>query len=199
MCALARRALPPRGLLSVLVLATALSACSGQKSAKDAEEQFYKDNPKATRKPVAKFAGTVTIDGQPPSNKDGYLFILLNDFDKPTRMPGHQARCNEDGTFTFMTYVGGDGVPPGKYIVEFVQLQVPRGGRQRNVAPTSVYVEPDRLNNLYNDPEKNKNDPNLVVEVKEPGTTDHLFNVEVAGKTPVTTPGPLAVVKLMGH
>jgi hypothetical protein len=197
MSSLARLALPRVWFL--LILATTLSGCSGQRSAKDAEEQFYKDNPKATRKPVAKFAGIVTVDGLPPSNKDGYLFILLNDFEHPTRMPGHQARCNEDGTFSFMTYVGGDGVPPGTYIVEFVQLQVPRGGRQRNTAPARTYVEPDHLNNLYNDPDKNKSDPNLVVEVKEPGSTDHQFNVELAGKPPVATPGPLAITKLMGQ
>jgi hypothetical protein len=199
MCSLARRALPLAGLLSLFILATAFSGCSGQKSLKDSEEQFYKDNPKATRKPVAKFGGTVTIDGQPPSNKDGYLFILLNDFDKPTRMPGHQARVNEDGTFTFMTYVGGDGVPPGKYIVEFVQLQIPRGGRQRIATPARTLVEPDALKNLYNDPEKNKNDPDLVVEVKEPGNTDHQFNITLAGKEAVATPGQLAVTKMMGQ
>jgi hypothetical protein len=57
----------------------------------------------------------------------------------------------------------------------------------------SEAVAPDELKNLYNDPEKNKNDPAFLFEVQPPGRTDYQFDLAVAGKDPVKTPGSYAV------
>jgi hypothetical protein len=53
-------------------------------------------------------------------------------------------------------------------------------------------VGPDKLNNLYNDPERNKDNPEFMVDVADPGRTDYQFNLSVAGKDPIKTPGKFA-------
>jgi hypothetical protein len=55
------------------------------------------------------------------------------------------------------------------------------------------FAGPDELKNLYNDPEKNKNDAAFLVDVQPPGRTDYQFDLSVAGKDPVIKPGPHAV------
>lgn len=59
-----------------------------------------------------------------------------------------------------------------------------------------MYGQPDGLKNLYNDPEKNLSDPNLIVTVESPGRTDYEFNLQVAGKDAVAAPGKLAAVSI---
>jgi hypothetical protein len=56
--------------------------------------------------------------------------------------------------------------------------------------------QPDGLSNLYDDPDQNSQNKDLVVELTAPGKTNFLFNLETAGKDPVTTPGPHAVTKI---
>ena len=192
----ARRA-PASSLASlplVFLAALALEGC-GQSSSR--EQEYGKNNPRAAEKvSVAKFAGRVSVDGATPSGKDA-LFVILTDpqhLEKPNK---YSVRCKEDGSFEFMTYAQGDGVPVGKYVVEFVQLRPPskkaRGfGSQDGPMP---YVGPDGLKNLYNDPDKNKDIKEFVVEVTQPGRTDYEFNLTVAGKDP-GVPGPRAVKKI---
>jgi hypothetical protein len=45
---------------------------------------------------------------------------------------------------------------------------------------------------LYNDPDKNKDIPEFLVEVTQPGRTDYEFNLTVAGKD-AGVPGSHAV------
>jgi hypothetical protein len=91
-----------------------------------------------------------------------------------------------------MTYLAGDGVPVGKYVVEFVQLHLPRQRQRQGGGVARNYVGPDKLNNLYNDPERNKDNPEFMVDVADPGRTDYQFNLSVAGKDPIKTPGKFA-------
>jgi hypothetical protein len=145
----------------------------------------------------------VTIDGLPPEKKPAArLFILLNDPQHLEKLPTRFMEVADDGTFNFMTYLAGDGVPVGTYVVEFVQLRFPRGARQGGQrgggGVTRVYRGPDGLKNLYNDPEKNKDIKDFVVEVTEPGRTDYQFNLSVAGRDPVANLGKYAVTVVPG-
>jgi hypothetical protein len=198
MSSLARRAPSLKCLLAFLVLAAAPQGCSQQKSSKEAVDEYFKTNPDAKRATVAKFAGNVTIDGQPPEQGADYrLFILLNDPQNLQKLPMRYMEVAEDGSFNFMTYLAGDGVPVGKYVVEFVQLQLPRQRQRQGNGVARRYGGPDKLKNLYNDPEKNKGIPEFVVEVAEPGRTDYSFNLSVAGKD-ASTPGKYAATVVPG-
>jgi len=170
------------------VLAIALPGCYRQKTDKEALDQYFKSNPDAKRFTVARFAGTVTIDGLPPEKKGASrLFILLNDPQHLEKLPTRFMEVAEDGSFSFMTYLAGDGVPVGKYVVEFVQLHLPRqGGQIRGGGVARIYRGPDDLKNLYNDPEKHKDITQFVVDVAEPGRDDYQFNLSVAGKEPAS-------------
>ncbi len=141
-------------LVGFFVLAIALPGCTRQKTAKEAVDQWFKSNPEAKRFAVARFAGTVTIDGLPPEKKPAArLFILLNDPQHLEKLPTRYMEVADDGSFSFMTYLAGDGVPVGTYVVEFVQLSLPRGGSQRRGSGMArIYRGPDGLKNLYNDP-----------------------------------------------
>jgi hypothetical protein len=181
--------------VSFLALAT-LSGCGdGGKTEKQAREEYYKNNPKAAgaMKPVGQFAGKVTIDGQPPEEGIA-LFVVLNDFDHPTAGAPKFTRCNPDGSFEFKTYDKADGVPAGTYVVEFVGLHA---HKLHPRSMTTPFVGPDALKNLYNDPEKNKNNKDFVINITPPGRTDYAFDLKVEGKEPAT-PGKLALTQLNG-
>jgi hypothetical protein len=162
-------------------------------------DQYFRSNPDAKRFTLGRFAGTVTIDGLPPEKKPATrLFILLNDPQHLEKLPTRFMEVADDGSFSFMTYLGGDGVPVGKYVVEFAQLQLPRGGRQRRGSGDArVYYGPDGLKNLYNDPEKNKDIKEFVVDVTEPGRDDYQFNLAIAGKE-AAMPGKYSVTVVPG-
>jgi len=184
--------------LAFLVLAAVLQGCGRQKSEKDAVDQYFKTNPDAKRANLAKFAGTVTIDGMPPEQGGDYrLFILLNDPEHLQKLPPRYMEVAEDGRFEFMTYLAGDGVPVGKYVVEFAQLHLPRQRQRQGSGVARTYVGPDKLKNLYNDPEKNKDIQEFVVEVKEPGRTDYSFNLSLAGKD-AASPGKFSATVVPG-
>jgi hypothetical protein len=199
MPSLASRSCPLKCLAGLLVLAIALPGCYREKTAKEAVDQYFKSNPDAKRFTVARFAGTVTIDGLPPEKKPATrLFILLNDPQHLEKLPTRFIEVADDGSFSFMTYLAGDGVPVGKYVVEFAQLQLPRRGSQRRGGGVArVYRAPDGLKNLYNDPEKNKNEKDFNIEVVEPGKTDYEFNLSVAGKNGLS-PAQYAVTRIGG-
>jgi hypothetical protein len=183
-----------------LVALAALPGCNksgGQRT--DEAEQIAQLPNKVT---VAKFAGHVSVDGQPPAPdaKEGTLFVVLNDPQHLDKGAKAQATCDADGNFAFTTYAAGDGAPTGKYVVTFVQLPIAatggRAGGVRRPSLTKEYGGPDGLKNLYNDPEKNKDNPTFVVDITPPGRTDYDFSLTVAGKEPVKTPGQYATRQL---
>jgi hypothetical protein len=63
---------------------------------------------------------------------------------------------------------------------------------------TRVYRDPDGLKNLYNDPEKNKDIPEFMVDLAEPGRDDYQFNLTVAGKEPAR-PGRYSATVVPGQ
>ncbi len=138
---------------------------------------------------LGKFAGKVTIDGSPPKTARGkVLLVILYDPAHPDKnKPPIQAACKPDGSFSFFTYSANDGVAIGKYVVLFAQLMASRG---------RGLVQPDGLKNLYDDPDKNSEDKDFVVTVTQSGKTDYNFNLEIAGKDPVTSPGPHAITEI---
>ncbi len=174
-----------------------IAAGCGRPSAEKSLQQAFRDNPKAQRVELVKFEGTVTVDGQPPGKPDTQLFVILNDPqhpEDPAKIPKLIGGCDDAGHFAFGTYTAHDGVEAGSYVVTFVQLHHPKGifGHRTQ----SLFKQPDELKNLYNDPDKNAKDPQFKVELTPPGKTDWNFNLDVAGKDPVTTPGPHAMTKL---
>lgn len=192
---LAHRAPSTQWLVALFIVATALQGCGGgQPTEQQQTEEFYKNNPKiaAARKEIAKFSGRVTVDGMPPQ-QGVTLFVVLNDPEHPTPGIKQFAACDAEGNFEFKTYENGDGAPVGKYAVEFVGLKAHKNrGRSR----TTPYVGPDALKNLYNDPEKNKDNAAFIVDVKPPGRTDYEFDLKVADKEGVTAPGQFAATKI---
>jgi len=191
------------GFLLLGFFATAaFSGCSNRSSGprQDELEQVAKIS---NKKEVAKFAGHVLVDGTPPA-KGARMFVILSDPDHPVRLgkepPSHLATCDDDGKFSFTTYLTDDGVPTGKYVVTFVELRK-RGAREGRgglgrPGTSQRYGGADELKNLYNDPQKNKDDPTFVVTVSPPGKTDYDFNLTVAGKDAVKTPGEYAVTHI---
>jgi hypothetical protein len=195
------------GTAALCLFAIAAAGCSHQQTEEQAAEAFFKNNPTAAKPiPVAKFAGRVTIDGQPPG-ADSHLFVILNDpehLEKPGKAgPRLFATCDAEGNFAFKTHVAGDGVPYGKYVVTFVQLHRYSQTKARHFGGTIAsfgeqYVGPDALKNLYNDPEKNKADQAFQVDVEPPGRTEYSFNLSIAGKETVAQPGQYSVTNLKG-
>ena len=182
----------PASLALLILAALALNGC-GQKSSR--EQEFSKNNPRATeQQPVGKFAGRVTVDGGTQVGED-QLFVFLTD-------PRHLEKrvnvtpCKPDGRFEIYDLFSRRRVPLGKYVVGFVALHAPKkvrgGGPMGGPLP---YHGPDSLKNLYNDPDKNKDIQEFVVEVTEPGRKDYEFNLSVAGKDP-GVPGPNALKTL---
>jgi hypothetical protein len=176
-------------LPAVAGLSFLLAGCHESTSGEQLKTQMKEMN--LTQKATAQFAGTVTIDGKPPKDalKDG-LFIMMYDPNKPPKEGATplKAIVNRDtGRFVFTTYSQGDGVPEGNYIVHFVALKHTIFGK----APG--FHEPDGLHNLYNDPDKNAQDPQFKLDITKPGKTDYLFDLKLEGKEPVSTPGEHAV------
>jgi hypothetical protein len=140
---------------------------------------------------VYPLAGHVTIDGGAPTDVGkgrSNLMVMLYDPSTPDNVPERwqKAEVQPSGDFQFSHYGVGDGVPGGTYVVVFVQL---------NDKKKKGFIGPDRLKNLYNDPEKNEKVPEFKIEHKKPGKTDYEFDLAVAGKDEGTT-GPKSVTKL---
>src|SRR5579864_1189008 len=172
------------GLLPVLGLLALLAVgCSGSSSpAARLEKAFHEAN--LQRTDVAKFAGTVSVDGQPPGP---FTFVMLMDPKNP-KAGVHKALCDQEGKFAFTSYEEGDGVPPGSYVVLFARFNM--GGMLGHYDP------PDLMHNLYNDPDKNGVMPEFQVTVAPGGKTDYSFSLTLSGKDPVEQPGPNAVTEL---
>jgi len=184
--------------------ATALAGCNRMQTEEEAVNQYYKNNqgPQPARVPVAKLAGRVSVDGLPPA-QNAHLFVVLYDpqhLEKPVDAPRVMTQCDAEGNFAFTTYVAGDGVPYGKYVVGFVELRRPVPARGRGLGARAgrqqEFVGPDELKNLYNDPDKNKDNPSFVLNVEAPGHSDYDFNLTLAGKEPVAKAGEYAVTRI---
>ena len=197
-----RRPKRPQFCLAACLTAAALLQGCGKQTAEEAFDLHAKENPNFQKGTVAKVAGRVTVDGQPPA-KGAPLFIILHEAGK-LDAAAHggtliKTFCKPDGTFAFTTYLDGDGVPTGKYVVAFVEFRPPRGGIGRRGFGNSsetIYAAPDELKNLYSDPDKNKTKPEFNIDVEPPGKDDYDFNLTVAGQTPVPEPGPNAVKQI---
>jgi hypothetical protein len=178
---------------SISLLAALICGCNS--SAQNAD-QALKSALKAAGKEqesIVPFTGKVLIDGKPPNmglGGTGTIVVLWNQKKPPgAGVVAPNAVCDENGDFQFTTYKKGDGVPVGSYTICFAQLQM-GSMTQRG------YVGPDKLKNLYNDPDKNKEEKQFVVEVAPSGKTEYEFNLQVEGKEAVATPGPHAITSL---
>jgi hypothetical protein len=171
--------------LTVIWLA---GGCGGSPTVNDRLKTEFDTHPEA--KPagsMAKFAGKVTVDGQPPNQAKGKhtLIFLFPDKDPKPAVHTSMGGTNAEGHFSFSTFAKDDGVPSGKYIVTFAELT------QKGKGQFVSYLGPDGLKNLYNDPDKAP--PEFHIEITSPGKTDHLFELKTASKEPIANPGPRAV------
>jgi hypothetical protein len=176
------------------VLALSIFGCDHSDGVDRAMEQQMKEL-NVTQGAVAKFAGTVTIDGKSPVEAfpKQTLVVLLYDPKNPTAKTPLHANCFPNGNFEFHTYSRDDGVATGSYVVLFAALKRPLMPVGK---ASQTYQGPDGLLNRYNDPDKNVQDPRFKIDLAEPGKTDWAFELEVQGKDPVTTPGPKAITRL---
>ena len=187
---LGKRARPSVRAIGSVVFCLIAAGCGGGSQSADQALQKQLDAANIPRTAVSKFAGSVTVDGQPPSlgPKEALLVILYDSKNPPTRdKPPLTATCDQKGHFEFSTFTRGDGVPPGSYVVLFAQL---------HSQPGAGMLPPDGLKNLYNDPDKNAEKPEFKLDLSSPGRSDHSFNLELAGKEGIPTPGSHAVTKI---
>ena len=202
------RPISSRLLATIAFLPAALSSVSGcgNESVQQAIDRQVKENPKYHVQAVSRFAGRVTVDGQPPA-KDLRLFVILNDpqhLDENAhrRAPKLCAICDDDGKFAFGTYEKADGVPPAAYVVTFALLHPPTagssrgGGRMRQATGPRHFNGPDELKNLYNDPDKNQKLDEFNIKLATPPKSDYNFDLAVTNKDP-TQPGPNAVTTII--
>jgi hypothetical protein len=167
---------------SVILVLAAAAGCSSHQS----PEQRIKialEQAGMTGTSLYPIAGIVTIDGLTPAFDDPKkrLVITLYNPQKPDTKHLH-TMVKADGSFRFTE----DGIGPGHYVLAFAVLR--RKGPQN-------FVGPDGLNNLYNDPDVNATKfPQFVIDHQAPGKKDYEFNLEVAGKDPISSPGPHAVI-----
>lgn len=160
--------------------------CSRRQSAQQQLDAAFKESG-MTRHAVYPFAGKVLVDGQAPKlKKKQDVLVFLCDPAKPDEKWNSRpyAVCSNDGQFSFHSYIAGDGVAAGKYVVAFVALT--RNKRKG-------YIPPDELKNLYNDPGRNAE--KFTIDHQRPGKTDYAFELELAGHEPAT-PGPNAITHL---
>jgi hypothetical protein len=174
-------------VVSMALASLAIGCGNGEQTAEQAlQAQLKQAN--IERHAVFPLAGRVTIDGKPPGSDTNVMVVMLNDVTKPdVPIKGRPyATCEPNGDFTFSTYLGGDGVEPGEYIATFAMLADSKGGP----------VGPDQLKNLYNDPEKNKDISEFHLDHKQPGRKDYAFDLKLAGKDAVESPGKFALTGL---
>src|SRR5262249_5589196 len=172
----------PTGLIFLALLSLGAGGCNRVQSEKEALKKALEVNG-GTEANVLKFSGTVTIDNQTPTiDRRNPLFVFAYDPKKPPkgRQSPFYARCDKNGHFEFNTYSSGDGLPAGSYIVLFTQPK--QDGS-------------DGLKNLYNDPDINAKEERFQINLPgPPEKSEWTFDLSVAGKDPITTPGPHTVM-----
>jgi hypothetical protein len=177
--------LPPRLVaLGMMLLGLLISGCSSRPASGEALDRAIRESG-ATKLEVAKFAGSVTLDGQPPSTANHHaLIVMLYDPKNPPTdknvLP--HTFCDEQGHFEFGTYTRSDGVPVGSYLVLFAHWTFKDPG----------FRGPDGLKNLYNDPDKSE----FRVDVTPPGKTDYLFELKLQGREANPAPGLRAITSV---
>ncbi len=168
----------------------ATSGCSRSSAEQRLGVQLKAAN--ATKHDVFRLAGKVLIDGLPARTASLSERTVVVLFDRAKAdLPVNQrpiAECNPQGEFTFSTYGNGDGVKAGQYVVAIAQLPV-----ESRVGADSRGL--DELKNRYNDPDKNAERREFVIDHQSPGKTDYQFELKVAGEEPVTSPAPRAVTQ----
>jgi len=188
-----RRVCVACGLLVLSVgAATLLMHFERSSTADQSLDQAFKKFPQLKRQAVARFAGQVTIDGQPPGDfsQGSALFVSLHRKQDDHLAPPIHALCDSTGRFAFSTYSKEDGVAVGSYVVTIAKLR--RAGRLGR----GLFGPPDGLKNLYNDPEKNAQKSEFSVELEMPGKTDVRFDLAVEGQEPIESPGPRAITRV---
>jgi hypothetical protein len=177
--------------LCAVVFCAVFSGCIGRESTDKSIDRALQ-NAGQVRQVVYPLAGKVVIDGQVPQlAKKMRLVVMLNDTKKPDEPLAKRVFevCNAQGEFVFHTYSTNDGIPEGKYILTVAELEF---SKKRG------YQGPDKLQNLYNDPDKNAQVAQFVVDQKAPGKSDYVLNLETAGKES-GSPGPKALTELPDH
>lgn len=173
------------GGLACLMVGLAASGCTHPQTENEQLKKSLEVNGRSEAT-VVKFSGTVTVDGQAPAVDRRFPFFVMA-YDPKQPLKGRQlpntARCNKEGHFQFNTYSTGDGLPAGDYIVLFAWPQADGS---------------DGLKNLFNDPDKNAQEERFKIHLEAPGKTDWSFDLQTAGRDPVTTPGPHAVMAARG-
>jgi hypothetical protein len=178
-------------LLSLLSASTiaVLPGCGGTQSSGQALDGALATAAIA-REQVYPLAGRVTIDGAPPQlDKRDSLVVMLNEpdmLDAPS-LKKKYVQADQEGAFSFSSYTQNDGFKEGKYVLTFAIL------KDRSKIGM---IGPDKLNNLYNDPDANSKVAALVIEHHAPGKSDYTFDLEVSGKAPAA-PGPHALTRLV--
>jgi hypothetical protein len=183
-----RFAFPQFALIAASGLLVA-SGCFGSTSANQALNNALATAGQQMEK-VYPLEGHVMIDDLPPKlEKHQALVVMLNDPQKLDAPPVTRkyVETTASGDFWFSTYEPKDGVKPGKYILTFAIL------RERG---KFGLIGPDKLNNLYNDPDKNATIAEFTIDHKAPGKSDYSINLEIAGKEPAT-PGPHAITSVV--
>src|ERR1700722_4250271 len=139
------RSLP---LILALIGALALSVgagCFGQSRLDKAIVQAG-----MSKETVYPLAGKVTVDWLPPAlERRETLVAMLNDpqkLDRPVPEKAYTVVDPKTGAFAFTTYASRDGIKAGNYILTFAVL---------SSKGKIGLVGPDKLHNLYNDPDKN--------------------------------------------
>ncbi len=169
----------------LVIVGLSPAGCNRPQSESEAIKKSLEVNGRS-QETVAKFSGTVLVDGQPPAvDRRNPFFVIAYDPKNPPkgRQAPFTARCDKDGHFQFNTYSTGDGLPVGSYVALFVQPTAEGG---------------DALKNLYNDPDKNGKEEQFQIKLTSPGKTNWSFELTVAGKEANTTPGEHAVMASRG-
>jgi hypothetical protein len=175
------------GLKLIVVIGLFALGCGGGPDKR--EKQLQKELGETPQK-LANFAGRVTVDGVAPAfDSEHPVEVILYDLKNPPTpaKPPLYTLCSDDGSFKFMARATEPGVPEGSYVLLFAALKHARVG---------AYREPDALKNLYNDPDKNQEDPHYKIELTAPGKTDYEFDLKLADQAPIAKPGPHAITQL---
>lgn len=176
------------GILAA-VMFLAVAGC-GRPTATQSVDQLLKESGQS-RADVFPLAGKITIDGETPPGggfKQQRMTLVLFEQGKLDARLEHlpKAYCDATGAFAFSTYGTGDGVPPGKYVLAIVEMKF----EKRKGASGA-----DVLKNLYNDPDQNLKDPDLVIDHQAPGKKDYYINLKLAGRE-AGSKGPHSVLKI---
>jgi hypothetical protein len=94
----------------------------------------------AGQKTTTKVRGRVTVDGDVPKSPVTIICHAKDAAQEDDIKPS--AKTREDGSFEFISYKSGDGVPEGEYVLTFTQNAFDPMKRKSK--------GPDLLNNRYN-------------------------------------------------